>query len=187
VNTYEFPVEHKNTYEVLLPYIVDKNVLHIGFTDFPKTRKTKSFHLGIHKYCKTLDGYDINKPDNVEDIQVPNGKFIWNWEDINKTNYDTLVVREVIEHVDNVAEFLQRLDTIKGKLILTTPDALLLYRRNYFSEVKGTYFEKNHEDHNCWYTIFTLFNTIKKYSKRKIIEYCWVDNHSIFLVLDTVG
>lgn len=186
MNTYTYNIEHKNTYDVLLPHIVDKNVLHIGFTDFPKTRKHKSFHLDIHGHCKTLDGYDINKPDNVDDIKVANGNFIWDWNEIDKNAYDTIIAREVIEHVDNVGEFLQRLDQLKGKLILTTPDALLLHRRGYFSEESGIYREKNHEDHNYWFTLFTLFNTIKKYSKRNLLEYYWVDNHSIFVVLDSL-
>jgi len=42
--------------------------------------------------------------------------------------------------------------------------------------------EHNHTDHNCWYTPWTLYNTIQKYSKKKNCKLYWLQNHSIAAV-----
>ena len=79
---------------------------------------------------------------------------------------------EVIEHVDNVALFLQQLDQVKGKLIITAPCAYKL--SGNFREENGLYIETVHPDHNCWYSPYTLKNVINKYSKtRQVTSMHW--------------
>lgn len=186
MKTYRYTItKYRDNIERYKHYCTDKTVLECGFTDWPKTRPYKNFYKTLAPYTKWIDGYDVNKPDNVEELRVENGDFIWDWDEIDKDKYDVITCREVIEHVGDVETFLKQFDDMRGVLMIQTPCAYLLKERGHFGydATKNQYYEKNHEDHNCWYTPFTLHNTIRKYSKREPIEMSWVNNHSILLVL----
>ena len=161
------------------PFIEGKNVLHIGYADWPKTRVHKNLHLKISPLCKRLDGLDYNI---AEELRVSNGELYSSFDQISNI-YDTILIPEVIEHVDNVREFLETLDKFNGTLIITAPDAYLLYNTNFKELDNGQFYELVHSDHNCWYSPFTLMNTINKYSKkRKVISLHWLMNQSIAAV-----
>jgi len=171
--------------DFLLPLVKDKKVLHVGFVDYPKTRPEKNLHLMLSQYCNLLDGIDSNT-EGAELLQIPNGKIYNEWSQIQNI-YDIILVPEVIEHVGDVQKFIETIDQYDGTTIFTAPDAYLMHDRMKEEEgsKKGYHWnwvEHNHTDHNCWYTPFTLYNTIQKYSIKKNCKLYWLANHSIAAV-----
>jgi hypothetical protein len=160
-------------------------VLHVGFVDYPITKPKKNLHLKIADSCKRIDGIDPNATEEIKSLlSVPNGKIYDSWSDI-PNDYDVIIVPEVIEHVDNVALFLNQLDQVNGKLVITAPCAYKL--SGNFREENGLYIETVHPDHNCWYTPYTLKNVINKYSKtRQVTSMHWVIG-SIVAVCDNIN
>jgi hypothetical protein len=158
--------------DFLTPLVTDLKVLHVGFVDYPITKPKKNLHLRIAPVCKRIDGIDPNATDEIKLVlSVPNGNIYDSWNDV-PNEYDVIIVPEVIEHVDNVALFLQQLDQVKGKLIITAPCAYKL--SGNFREENGVYIETVHPDHNCWYSPYTLKNVINKYSKtRQVTSMHW--------------
>jgi len=158
--------------DFLTPLVADLKVLHVGFVDYPITKSKKNLHLRIAPACKRIDGIDPNATDEIKSVlSVPNGNIYDSWNDV-PNDYDVIIVPEVIEHVDNVALFLQQLDQVKGKLIITAPCAYKL--SGNFREETELYIETVHPDHNCWYTPYTLKNVINKYSKtRQVTSMHW--------------
>jgi hypothetical protein len=168
--------------DFLTPLVADLKVLHVGFVDYPITKSKKNLHLRIAPACKRIDGIDPNATDEIKSVlSVPNGNIYDSWNDV-PNDYDVIIVPEVIEHVDNVALFLQQLDQVKGKLIITAPCAYKL--SGNFREEAELYIETVHPDHNCWYTPYTLKNVINKYSKtRQVTSMHWAVG-SIIAVCD---
>ena len=169
------------------PYLKDKKVLHVGCNDWPKTRPEKNLHLHIWQECKQLDGIDPNL-EGAELIQVPNGTIYHDWANV-KDEYDVILVPEVIEHIGNVQSFLEHLNTYKGTMIITAPDAYVMqWAFKPVDEVrKGVpinWHEHNHIDHNYWFSPWTLYNTIQKYSRKKVKTLHWIANHSIAAVCE---
>jgi len=158
--------------DFLTPLVTGLKVLHVGFVDYPITKSKKNLHLRIAPACKRIDGIDPNATDEIKSVlSVPNGNIYDSWNDV-PNDYDVIIVPEVIEHVDNVALFLQQLDQVKGKLIITAPCAYKL--SGNFREETELYIETVHPDHNCWYTPYTLKNVINKYSKtRQVTSMHW--------------
>jgi hypothetical protein len=158
--------------DFLTPLVRDLKVLHVGFVDYPITKPKKNLHLRIAPACKRIDGIDPNATDEIKSVlSVPNGDIYDSWNNV-PNDYDVIIVPEVIEHVDNVALFLQQLDQVKGKLIITAPCSYKL--SGNFREENGLYIETVHPDHNCWYSPYTLKNVINKYSKtRQVTSMHW--------------
>lgn len=168
--------------DFLKTQVTGLKVLHVGFVDYPITKPKKNLHLNIASVCGRIDGIDPNTTEEIKSLlSVPNGTFYDSWKDV-PNDYDIIIVPEVIEHVDNVALFLQQLDQVVGKLIITAPCAYQL--SGNFKEENGSYIETVHPDHNCWYTPYTLKNVINKYSKtRQVISMHWVSG-SIVAICD---
>lgn len=166
---------HMTRYEFLVPFTKDKKVLHVGFVDYPITDVTNNLHIKLSEHCARLDGYDPNYGPESKILDVKNGQNYNDWNNV-PDDYDLILVPEVIEHVGNVELFLNQISSKKGTLIVTAPDAFLLYnnfkRSNIFTEVV-------HPDHNFYFSPYTLNNTINKYSEKKVKSLHWVDYHSI--------
>ena len=172
---------HGDRIDFFKKYITDKKVLHVGFADYPITKPKKNLHLKIFSFCKILDGIDPNLNEELENIlRVPNGKMFNSWHDIND-DYDVILVPEVLEHVGNAEDFLKLLDKLKGILIITTPDAYLCH--SHFTELDETFSERVHFDHKCWYSPYTLKNTINNAcTNKKVQSLHWLQDHQICAV-----
>jgi hypothetical protein len=169
---------HRNSsrLDFLQPLLTGKKVLHVGFVDWPKKISAdKTLHLVIAPWCARLDGIDPNV-EQAEKLCVPNGDIFLNWNQV-PNDYDIILVPEVIEHVSNVADFFAKLNNYTGTLIVTAPDAYLL--QTNFEETADGFSELVHPDHNCWYSPYTLKNTINKFSNKKVSSLHWLDNSSI--------
>jgi len=168
-------LKNSNRLEFLVPLIKNKKVLHVGFVDWPITDVNASLHIELSKHAEIIDGIDANM-EHAEKLRVSNGEIYYDWNKI-PNNYDIILIPEVLEHVGNVQEFLKLVDSKKGTLIFTTPDAFLLQVRTEY--VNGTFLEVVHPDHNCYYTPFTLKNTIEKYTSRKVESLHWIHSQSV--------
>lgn len=166
----------KSSRETFLePYVTGKKVLHIGFVDWPITDINSNLHISLSPLCHRLDGFDINF-EHAEELRVPNGDLYNVWDHL-PNDYDVIIIPEVIEHVGNVEEFLKSVSLKNGILIITAPDAYLL--KNEWEETDDRFLEAVHPDHNCYYTPFTLKNTIEKYTDRKVSSLHWINKRSI--------
>ncbi len=153
--------------EFLKNQVKNKTVLHVGFADYPITDKLTNVHLELSNHCKILDGIDPNVTDDIIDqLSVKNGKIFTSWDDV-PTDYEIILVPEVIEHVDNVREFIKQFDKFSGKLIITAP-CVFYHRDKSFREYEDCVVEMVHPDHNCWYSPYTLKNVVEKYSNKTI-------------------
>lgn len=160
--------KNKTRHDFIKQSVHGKKVLHVGFVDYPITNLKKNLHLYISDACLRLDGIDPNIDEETKNIlSVKNGNIYTDWSSL-PNDYDIILVPEVIEHVDNVALFLEQLDKFQGKMIVTAPCAYIL--SNNFREENGLYIETVHPDHNCWYTPYTLKNVINKYSKTRQVK-----------------
>jgi hypothetical protein len=166
--------------DFLLHFVKGKKVLHVGFVDWPKIRPATSLHKNLAPHCEILDGIDL-RPAPAE-MSVVNGKNYESWDQI-KDEYDYIIIPEVLEHVDNIKEFFQTLNKFNAILIITTPDAYLLH--HHFLELEdGTFQEVVHPDHKCWFSPYTLQNTINSFSNKKVKSLYWNGRHSICAICE---
>lgn len=165
----------KDRLTFLKDLVFGKKVLHVGFVDWPKIRPATSLHKNLAPHCEILDGIDLRPA--PEEMSVPNGEIFTSWEQITD-KYDFIIIPEVLEHVDNVKSFFEILNRYRAKLIITTPDAYLLH--HHFRELDdGRFQELVHPDHKCWYSPYTLTNTINSFSNKKVKKLFWSSKHSI--------
>ncbi len=75
--------------------------------------------------------------------------------------YDTILVPNVIEHIENPGAFVENLFKIKFKtLFILVPN----FSVSHLSSYDGTFFtERIHPDHYCWYSPYTLWNLFRKH------------------------
>lgn len=170
-----FPVNH---YEKRLPCFINfvKNsdsVLHVGCADWPITNENNNLHIQLFSINNYVDGYDINK-DSIEKMKtmkcLENAKLYYELPD---KKYKIILIPEVIEHVNNVEDFL--LSFLKcisedTEILITAPNAFCDEHYNRNQEIQGKYVELVHPDHNCWYSPYTLANTIRKVYKNVTLK-----------------
>jgi len=172
-----------NRYDVLRTMCQGKRVLHVGCADWPITDPKTSLHLVLETVCAKLDGVDPHVEALEQLAPFTKGRLFSSLTDVTES-YDVVLVPEVMEHVANVAEFLDQLYAIDaGMFLISVPDAFQC-RGHHFDYVADsqTFVEVVHPDHNVWYTPYTFANTIKKYSSFTI-EQMWFFNRISLLAL----
>lgn len=162
-----------------------KNVLHIGFVDWPITNRNQNMHLQIDKVAKDLVGIDpnISAFDEYKSLLVHQEMYS-GYEAVRGRHFELVIVPEVIEHVGNVQEFLSDIDGLTfDSLYITAPDAMLLKNNFSYNPLKEDYTETVHPDHNCWYTPYTLKNTVQKYTNLSVNDLYYLGESSIMAVV----
>ncbi|WP_077037874.1 hypothetical protein [Pelomonas sp. KK5] len=151
--------------DVLAQLCAGRKVLHVGCVDWPITDINQSLHLQLDKVCEQLDGFDIHAEVFPQLQPHLKGRLFSDWSQVTD-QYDLVLVPEVMEHVGNVEDFLKQLQALKAnEYAITVPDAYSCFRRHFdYSCGAQTFVEVVHPDHNCWYTPFTLANTLRKYT-----------------------
>jgi hypothetical protein len=162
-----------------------RRVLHVGCVDWPITNVRNSLHVQLDASCAALDGFDVHP--EAFDLLRPHvrGQLFSRWEDVTDS-YDIILVPEVMEHVPDVATFLQQLDRVKAPhIVLTVPDAYQCMRRHFdYVADSETFVEVVHPDHNCWYTPYTLTSVLGKYTNWKV-DGLWFFNNISLLAIAT--
>lgn len=173
--------------QVMSQICANLRVLHVGCVDFPITNIENNLHIKLDSVCSKLDGFDVNSDVFPELKRYLKGGLYDDWSQV-KDSYDIVLVPEVLEHVDNVADFLGKLDSLDANsYVITVPDAYQCYARHFeFNKAAQEFVEIVHPDHNCWYTPYTLKNTITKYTNWKI-QGIWFYNNISLLLIATKG
>jgi mannosyltransferase OCH1-like enzyme len=172
-----------NRYDVLRTMCQGKRVLHVGCADWPITDPKTSLHLALEPVCATLDGVDPHVEALEQLAPFTKGRLFSSLAEVTDS-YDLVLVPEVMEHVANVAEFLDQLYAVDaGMVLISVPDAFQCRSRHFdYVADSQTFVEVVHPDHNVWYTPYTFANTIKKYSAFNI-EQMWFFNRISLLAL----
>mgnify|MGYP002685478267 CR=1 FL=1 len=124
-----------------------------------------------------------NNPRTNADVIHDLGELPYTFPD---NEFELVVSNHVVEHVPDVKSFLEKIDSMNaGDIILTVPDAVQCARRHFEYQEQGEEFiEIVHPDHNCWYTPYTIKNTITKYTSWKIDGLWFFNNISILAVIN---
>lgn len=155
---------------ILEPYIKGRKVLHIGCTDYPIFDPKNNLHLDLSTSCKELHGMDIDERGIEILSKYFPGKYFNNIKDVDKL-YDTVLVPETIEHVDNIQQFLTEINNINAKIyIISGPNCFHKHFKNGFKGNSERFIESVHPDHNCWFSPYTLKNCIEKYTSLRVKE-----------------
>lgn len=158
--------------DYLLDLFENKKVIHLGCTDHIEIIQTK---LDMGNYLHNLItcvsakciGVDINKKalefikhkgiNNVVygDITLPGIK------EIQDDFYDYLLLGEILEHVENPVDFLQKIVKNYGKyfekIVISVPNAFgLPFLSNAYNNGK----EEVNSDHKYWFTPYTLSKVV---------------------------
>lgn len=146
----------------------EKKVLDLGVVDHDVEyeRRENWLHGDIKKVAKELTGLDIDE--EAAKILKKKGYnvFAGNAESFNlKKKFDVVVAGDLIEHLNNVGEFLESVKkhmTPGSKLIITTPNCLSLsnsIEAFIFGKIK--YFN---EEHTHWYDESTIKRQLENYN-----------------------
>lgn len=171
----------------------EKDVLHVGCTDWPIFNPNSNLHIQLKDTCNILDGLDLDE-DGLKELQKHvEGQMFTKIEDV-KNEYDYVLMPEVIEHVDNVSDFLKQISKINTKKYFISAPCLLGHvqkgffeyadfsvnkKNSFLLEGAEDYIEEVHPDHNCWYSPYTLCNTIQKYTSWKIEECLFLEQKTM--------
>jgi len=166
--------------EVFFPFVENKKVLHVGCTDYPIFNKNSNLHLKLKDVCSTLHGMDVD----INGIEVLKkyypGIYYSTLKEVDQ-KYDTILIPETIEHVENIGSFLKEISAISAKnFIISGPNC---FRENftYSYNKKGEFTERIHPDHNCWFSPYTLRNVIEKYSDLKV-DSIYLSNKDLMII-----
>ncbi|MDT8416127.1 MAG: hypothetical protein RQ735_12230 [Flavobacteriaceae bacterium] len=170
----------KDRYTLFEKFSHNKKVIHFGCTDWPIFNPKNNLHIRLSKITNEIHGFDIDL-DGIQNLKkYVNQKYFSNFDEIGIENYDVCLVPETIEHVDNVSEFLNNLSKVNANVFLiTAPNCFSkeIISRNYYG--KTEFIEMVHPDHNCWYSPFTLKNSIEKYSNLRVDEVFLIDRDTM--------
>lgn len=171
-----------NRMDVFVKYCENKKVLHFGCTDFPIFNPENNLHLQLANYCSELHGFDIDIDGLTKMKSFHNSLYYSKFEEIEHESYDTVLVPETIEHVNNVQLFLEKIEGINAKhFIITAPNCFNRFFEHGYSSKTGNWIEGIHPDHNCWYSPYTLKNTIKKFTRLKVLE-LYLSNNDLMVI-----
>jgi len=174
-------IEHDRE-KVFKPYLADKNVLHIGCTDNPIFDPNNNLHIKISSITKTLDGMDIDTKGLKTLNRFYEGNYYTSLIECSKNKYDTILVPETIEHVENIGVFLKEINSLNAETyIITGPNAFNEFARNPYSREGSNFTEAVHPDHNCWFSPYTLKNVIEKYTDLTVND-VFLCNHELMVV-----
>lgn len=164
-------------YQLFSKLLLEKRILHVGCTDYPITNVNKNVHLHLASLKPALlDGMDVDIRGLEELAHHYPGRYYTSLS-LCTDSYDVVLVPEVVEHVDNVRQFLEELDKINTKqYIITVPNLEGAVKMNFFRTTGDDYVEEVHPDHNCWYSPYTLSNIIKKFTKWQLLKVFTTDS-----------
>ncbi len=164
-----------------------KKVLHIGFTDHlplieNKISQNRWLHKRLYDSCSKCVGLDINQEAvnyvkhhlGIHDVYCHDAVNQKPLEEVKRTKYDFIILGEVLEHIDNPVQFLEKIKTnycgLAKKIIVTVPNAL---NYNNFRFIRK-HIECINTDHRYWFTPFTLAKVVYQ-SDLKTVEQGFCD------------
>ena len=155
----------------------NKNVLHFGCTDWPIFNPKNNLHIQLANVSKSIDGFDIDL-EGIENLKkYVNQDYFFDFEKVPHKKYHVCLVPETLEHVDNVADFLNFISKVDAKIFyFTVPNCFSKARIKNYQVKKNEFVEIVHPDHNAWYSPYTLKNVIEKYTLLEVKMIYLIDN-----------
>lgn len=147
----------------------NKDVLHFGCTDWPIFNPKNNLHIQLANVSKSIDGFDIDI-EGIENLKkYVSQDYYSDFDVVPYKKYNVCLIPETIEHVDNVADFLNFISKVDADIFyFTVPNCFSKARiKNYYVK-KNEFIEIVHPDHNAWYSPYTLKNLIEKYSTLEV-------------------
>ena len=147
----------------------EKRVIHLGCTDHLELIDFRiSNYIYIHRQLSYVASECIGIDTNVEAVEHLKNYDINNViaadmmhpgiAAIENSQWDWLVIPDVLEHVPNPVQFLQGIDEAYGKnidkILITVPNAFGSYVRSGFNSEVINY------DHCFWFTPYTLCKVV---------------------------
>jgi len=157
-----------NRIDEILRICEGKRVLHLGCADYPFTsvRGDQLLHKRLDTVAGDLWGMDVSDEGitALKDLgfeQVIAGDSEQLDEFFKPGQFDVIVAGEIIEHLGAPAHFLKSI-----KMIMDSSTELILTTINAFSfkSIAHSFLrkEKVHEDHNYYFSYYTLDQLLKK-------------------------
>jgi hypothetical protein len=155
-----------NREDFIIDFCKNKNVLHIGFTDYPftaeKLLQNNLLHTKIKQVASFVLGVDNNK-ESIEayvklsgDKQVMYADVLSSYSsDILQHNFDVIVFAEVLEHLQNPASataLMSKVFTDNTKVLVTVPNYTSL--DSVSASLNKT--ESIHPHHYWYFSPYTL-------------------------------
>jgi hypothetical protein len=172
---------NKSRFEIIPLILKNKKILHIGCMDWPITNYEKNLHCLLDNVAEELVGVDPNN-ENFEELKahIKNKELYVDVKNILDREFDVLLIPEVLEHVDNIGDFLESMSLVKAKkIIITVPDAFMCRSRHFKYEPNGDFIEIVHPDHNCWFSPYTLRNVVEKFTNWNFDSMYFIENMSV--------
>lgn len=150
-----------------------KKVLHIGCADAMVFKAESNLHIYLSKLENTtVEGLDIN----VEAINtlagVCPGTYYTSYDQV-QSNYDMVIVPEVMEHVPDVNLFLKSIFAIPSdEYLITVPsmDPAQIFCTDTYC------LEQVHPDHKYWFSPYTLYNVISPFLEEHRVRMYYLEN-----------
>lgn len=122
-----------------------------------------------------LHGLDIDEQTLKQLAEACPGTYFTSYDQVTDTDYDLVLVPEVMEHVPNVQSFIQDVLSISSKEYLFTVPNMSVAQ--IFCD--DTYsLEMIHPDHKCWFSPYTLYNVMNSYTKDFNMKMYYLENKS---------
>jgi len=185
--------QHKNDYCINLPkrgiksrldlfreHLVNKNVLHIGCTDWPDTEDEVERKELLHQYLENItgssepfgidtsvEGIKIMQKSGIKDVFTGDIYNLHNDKNLLNKRFDTLLIPEVIEHLVNPG---LALESVKTYILKTNPTCEVIFTvpnyhnlwYNLLSGLKNK--EVVHPDHKFYFSYRTFRTLIENYN-----------------------
>ena len=161
--------------DLLLRYTRGRRVLHlgaIGSTGGTVDDKLRAAPSSVHALLSRVSeciGVDIDEEGvnavaeaGIFDNLLVGDVLLMGRQDIPLESIDVIVAGDIIEHLSNPGEMLERLHPFSGpstKFIITTPNALGL--ANFLRYLRGRSLEGS--DHVCSFNVFSLSNLLERH------------------------
>ena len=140
----------------LIEMIQRKRVLHIGFLDHKEALEIKGHSNWLHTkvlppVSASAHGLDIDE-EAIAELISRGFKDLYTWSTFPIENqYEIVLIPDVIEHIENVGDFLNQVHAIDGdNYVFTTPNAFALINRQLLND------EFINSDHLQWFSAWTI-------------------------------
>ncbi len=161
-----------NRIDFILHYCKNKNVLHIGCTDYPFTRQKLEnqslLHENVMRVAASVTGLDNNRNSIEEYIMLTGDNDVYYCdimqsypEEISSQKYDIILLSEVLEHLINPAKALDILYNqfnAGTQILVTVPNYAAI--DNLAASLNKM--ETIHPDHYWYFSPYTLCKLFNK-------------------------
>ncbi|BDZ69139.1 class I SAM-dependent methyltransferase [Methanobacterium ferruginis] len=166
----------------------NKKVLHLGCVDegltVERIKNRSLLHLQLKEIAKEVWGVDISedgiktlKNQGITNLIVGDIEHIDQISELQKHNFDVILLTEVLEHLNNPGLFLKAVKNLFNQntiMIITVPNGIRFTGLGY--ALRG--YEFVHPDHNYWFSYRTLCALLNKnqYQIEELRVYSFYDH-----------